>query len=190
MAWSSGTSPAIGKKNALGSRHQRGCVHPARQHRGALWHGLQFARRHSDPSIRPQSRQHHVGRCGFDARFPRINRTRNELASSLADAFARYQTQRVLLDYYRTQILQDQCKLSRHLPAIPAGRRQHRFQRCRHVSADIGLGRLDVHSSPGRSVAIGGRYGRPLQLDDLSQLDQFAARDAAVMPLPPEHPLL
>ena len=38
------------------------------------------------------------------------NRTRNELATSLADSFAGYQSQRVLLDYYRTQILQDQVQ--------------------------------------------------------------------------------
>ena len=48
------------------------------------------------------------------------------------------------------------AELSCHLPAIPAGRRHRRFQRCRYISADISLGGLDVHSSPGRSVAIGG----------------------------------
>ena len=41
------------------------------------------------------------------------DRVRNELTAQLADAYERYQTNRVLADYYRTQILPDQARAYR-----------------------------------------------------------------------------
>jgi hypothetical protein len=41
------------------------------------------------------------------------DRVRNELFSSLADAFARYQTNRTTLQYYRDEILIDQVRAYR-----------------------------------------------------------------------------
>ena len=118
------------------------------------------------------------------------NRTRNELASSLADAFARYQSQRVLLDYYRTQILQDQVQSYRAI-----------YQRYQQDADSIDFNDVVTSQQTLASAvstyiqALGDQWQSVvdmaglLQLDDLSQLDQFAARDAAVTPLPPEHPV-
>jgi len=104
------------------------------------------------------------------------NRTRNELATSLADAFARYQSQRVLLDYYRTQILQDQVQSYRAI-----------YQRYQQDADSIDFNDVVTSQQTLASAistyiqALGDQWQSMvemaglLQLDDLSQLDQFAA---------------
>jgi outer membrane protein, heavy metal efflux system len=110
------------------------------------------------------------------------NRTRNELATSLADAFARYQSQRVLLDYYRTQILQDQVQSYRAI-----------YQRYQQAADTVDFNDVVTSQQTLASAvsvyiqALGDQWQSVvdmaglLQLDELSQLDQFAdAKDAEV----------
>jgi cobalt-zinc-cadmium efflux system outer membrane protein len=114
------------------------------------------------------------------------NRTRNELAASLADAFARYQSQRVLLDYYRTQILQDQVQSYRAI--------YQRYQQDTDSVEfnDVVTSQQTLASAVSTYIqALGDQWESMvemaglLQLDDLSQLDQFAAaRDAIVLVSP------
>ena len=119
------------------------------------------------------------------------NRTRNELASSLADTFARYQSQRVLLDYYRTQILQDQVQSYRAI-----------YQRYQQDADSIDFNDVVTSQQTLASAistyiqALGDQWqslvdmAGLLQLDDLSQLDQFAATKDAIVPVLPAHLLL
>ena len=118
------------------------------------------------------------------------NRTRNELATSLADAFARYQSQRVLFDYYRTQILQDQVQSYRAI-----------YQRYQQDADTVDFN--DVVTSQQTLAAAVSTYIQALgdqwqavidvagllQLDDLSQLDQFAVAKEAGVPVSPARPL-
>ena len=110
------------------------------------------------------------------------NRTRNELATSLADAFASYQSQRVLLDYYRTQILQDQVQTYRAI-----------YQRYQQDTDNVDFNDVVTSQQTLASAvstyiqALGDQWQSVvdmaglLQLDDLSQLDQFAvAKEAGV----------
>ncbi len=104
------------------------------------------------------------------------NRVRNELSASLADAFARYQSQRVLFDYYRTQILQDQVQSYRAI-----------YQRYQQDADSVDFN--DVVTSQQTLASLVSTYIQALgdqwqavvdlagllQLDDLSELDQFAA---------------
>jgi cobalt-zinc-cadmium efflux system outer membrane protein len=113
------------------------------------------------------------------------NRTRNDLASSLADAFARYQSQRVLLDYYRTQILQDQVQSYRAI-----------YQRYQQDADAIDFNDVVTSQQTLASAisiyiqALGDQWQSVidmaglLQLDDLSQLDQFAAKNAEALASP------
>ena len=103
------------------------------------------------------------------------NRTRNELATSLADAFARYQSQRVLIDYYRTQILQDQVQSYRAI--------YQRYQQDADTIDfnDVVTSQQTLASAVSTYIqALGDQWQSVvdmaglLQLDDLSQLDQFA----------------
>ena len=103
------------------------------------------------------------------------NRTRNELATSLADAFARYQSQRILLDYYRTQILQDQVQSYRAI--------YQRYQQDADTVDfnDVVTSQQTLASAVSTYIqALGDQWQSVvdmaglLQLDDLSQLDQFA----------------
>jgi len=102
------------------------------------------------------------------------NRTAMSLPVRWPMPFARYQSQRVLLDYYRTQILQDQVQSYVHLPAIPAGRRQRCIQRRRHMPADIASAVSTYIQALGDQWQSMVEMAGLLQLDDLSQLDQFA----------------
>ena len=103
------------------------------------------------------------------------HRTRNELASSLADAFARYQSQRVLLDYYRTEILQDQVQSYRAI--------YQRYQQDADTVDfnDVVTSQQTLASAVSTYIqALGDQWQAVidmaglLQLDDLSQLDQFS----------------
>jgi cobalt-zinc-cadmium efflux system outer membrane protein len=103
------------------------------------------------------------------------NRTRNELATSLADAFASYQSQRILLDYYRTQILQDQVQTYRAI-----------YQRYQQDTDNVDFNDVVTSQQTLASAvstyiqALGDQWQAVvdmaglLQLDDLSCLDQFA----------------
>jgi cobalt-zinc-cadmium efflux system outer membrane protein len=125
-----------------------------------------------------------------DAAFLRASqecsRVRNELASSLADAFARYQSQRVLLDYYRTQILQDQVQSYRAI-----------YQRYQQDADSVDFNDVVTSQQTLASAvstyiqALGDQWQAVvdmaglLQLDELSQLDQFAvAKEAGVSVAP------
>ena len=114
------------------------------------------------------------------------NRTRNELATSLADAFARYQSQRVLLDYYRTQILQDQVQSYRAI--------YQRYQQDADTVDfnDVVTSQQTLASAVSTYIqALGDQWQSVvdmaglLQLDDLSQLDQFAVAKEAGVPVSP-----
>ncbi len=119
------------------------------------------------------------------------NRTRNELAASLADAFARYQSQRVLLDYYRTQILQDQVQSYRAI--------YQRYQQDADSVEfnDVVTSQQTLASAVSTYIqALGDQWESMvemaglLQLDDLSQLDQFAAASDAIVLVSPAYLLL
>ncbi len=114
------------------------------------------------------------------------NRTRNDLAASLADAFASYQSQRVLLDYYRTQILPDQVQSYRAI-----------YQRYQQDTDSVDFN--DVVTSQQTLASVVSTYAQALgdqwqavvdmagvlQLDDLSQLDQFSADNEAGVQVSP-----
>jgi cobalt-zinc-cadmium efflux system outer membrane protein len=113
------------------------------------------------------------------------NRTRNELAATLADAFAGYQSQRVLLDYYRTQILQDQVQSYRAI--------YQRYQQDADTVDfnDVVTSQQTLASAVSTYIqALGDQWQSVvdmaglLQLDDLSQLDQFAVAKDASAPMP------
>ena len=116
------------------------------------------------------------------------NRTRNELAASLADTFARYQSQRVLLDYYRTQILQDQVRSYRAI--------YQRYQQDADTIDfnDVVTSQQTLASGVATYIkALGDQWQSVvdmaglLQLDDLSQLNQFAVAKEAGVPVSPVH---
>ena len=114
------------------------------------------------------------------------NRTRNELAASLADAFASYQSRRVLLDYYQTQILRDQVQSYRAI-----------YQRYQQDTDSVDFNDVVTSQQTLASVvstyiqALGDQWQSVvdmaglLQLDDLSQLDQFAAAKEAGVQVSP-----
>jgi cobalt-zinc-cadmium efflux system outer membrane protein len=130
-----------------------------------------------------------------DAAFMRAsqecNRVRDELATSLADAFARYQSQRVLLDYYRTQILQDQVQSYRAI--------YQRYQQDADTIDfnDVVTSQQTLASAVSTYIqALGDQWQSVvdmaglLQLDDLSQLDQFAVVKEAGVSVSPAQLLL
>ncbi len=119
------------------------------------------------------------------------NRARNELAASLADNFARYQSQRVLLDYYRTQILQDQVQSYRAI--------YQRYQQDTDSVEfnDVVTAQQTLASAVSTYIqALGDQWQAMvdmaglLQLDDLSQLDQFAAASDATALVSPARLLI
>jgi cobalt-zinc-cadmium efflux system outer membrane protein len=119
------------------------------------------------------------------------NRARNELAASLADNFARYQSQHVLLDYYRTQILQDQVQSYRAI--------YQRYQQDTDSIEfnDVVTAQQTLASAVSTYIqALGDQWQAMvdmaglLQLDDLSQLDQFAAARDATALVSPAHLLI
>ena len=122
------------------------------------------------------------------------NRARNELAASLADDFARYQSQRVLVDYYRTQILQDQVQSYRGV-----------YQRYQQDAESVDFNDIVTSQQTLASAiatymqALGDQWQAAVDMAGLMQLDEFAdlqqfaaAKDAAAPELPefrlPEEP--
>ena len=122
------------------------------------------------------------------------NRARNELAASLADDFARYQSQRVLVDYYRTQILQDQVQSYRGV-----------YQRYQQDAESVDFNDIVTSQQTLASAiatymqALGDQWQAAVNMAGLMQLDEFAdlqqfaaAKDAAAPELPefrlPEEP--
>lgn len=115
-----------------------------------------------------------------------LNTSRNELSAQLADAFERYENNRILLQYYHDQILPDQARVYRGV-----------YERHQQVSEQVGFGDIIVAqqnlltSITNYVNAMNGQWNAYADLTGLLQLEdvhQLPFAEPAQLPAEPSMP--
>lgn len=116
-----------------------------------------------------------------------LGRVRVTLSAQLADAFERYENNRILMAYYRDQILPDQARVYRGV-----------YERHQQESDQVGFGDVIVAqqnllaSIGNLIIAMNGQWtaysdiATLLQLEDLNQMPYAAPSEIPLAPLDPE----
>lgn len=114
-----------------------------------------------------------------------LSTSRIELAAQLADAFERYENNRILLQYYHDQILPDQARVYRGV-----------YERHQQVSEQVGFGDIIVAqqnlltSITSYVTAMNGQWDAYADLTGLLQLEDVNQLPFADPPHPPADPSL